>query len=190
MARPLIQCGIGDLERTFAESSQDATTLRSLKQELGFRQVPRAVSLLAKVNMALNTLVPAVESKGRAPVIASADSTDVPSAQNLDLFEETVRAQDEIVASQPEPNQSSAVNLKSAKRTTDISTQAAYALLNANASSTWESIEEKRQAIVQRASPELSSELDASQRGQMMFEAEQANSAYAVLLRERSKNVG
>lgn len=191
MARPLIQCGIGDLERTFAESSQDAKILRTLKQELGFRQVPRAVALLAKVNLAMKTLAPAVDSKaGKAPVIAPADSTDIPSTQNLDLFEEAVRAQDGIVAPQPEPGQSSTVKLKSAKRTTDISAQAAYALLNANVSSTWESIEEKRQAIVQRASPELSSELASRQREQMMFEAEQANIAYAVLLRERSKNVG
>lgn len=191
MARPLIQCGIGDLERTFAESSQDAKILRTLKQELGFRQVPRAVALLSKVNLALKTLAPAVDSKaGKAPVIAPADSTDIPSTQNLDLFEEAVRAQDGIVASQPEPNQSSAVKQKSARKTADITAQAAYALLNANASSTWQSIEEKRQAIVRRSSPEFSSELDASQREQMMFEAERANSAYAVLLRERSENVG
>ncbi len=172
MARPLIQCGISDLERTFAESSQDAKTLRILKQELGFRQVPRAVALLAKVNLALKTLVPAVDSQaGKAPVIAPADSPDKPSKQNLDLFEETVRAQDGIVAPQAELNQSSAVKLKSAKRTTDISAQAAYALLNANASSTWELIEEKRQAIVQRASPELSLQLYVRQREKMMFEA-------------------
>lgn len=191
MARPLIQCGIGDLERTFAESSQDAKTLRTLKQELGFRQVPRAVALLAKVNLALKILVPAVDSKaGKAPVVTPADSPDIPSTQNLDLFEEAVRSQDGIVVPQPEPDQSSAIRLKSAKKTFDITAQEAYALLNANASSTWDSIEEKRQAIVRRASPELSSELDAGQREQMMFEAERANCAYAVLLRERSKNVG
>lgn len=143
------------------------------------------------MNLALKTLAPAVDSKaGKAPVIAPADSTDIPSTQNLDLFEEAVRAQDGIVASQPEPNQSSAVKQKSARKTADITAQAAYALLNANASSTWQSIEEKRQAIVRRSSPEFSSELDASQREQMMFEAERANSAYAVLLRERSENVG
>lgn len=191
MARPLIQCGIGDLERTFAEAPEDSKTLRALKQELGFRQVPRAVALLAKVNLALKTLGPPVDSNTvDAAVEPPRDSPDLPSTPSSDLFQHSTPVREAIAMLQPEARLPSPVSPKPAKKSFDLTPEAAYALLHASASSTWESIEEKRQAIVRRASPEHCSELDASQRKQMIFDAERVNTAYGVLLRERSKNIG
>ena len=53
MPRPLMQCGIGDLETLFAKSKTDVEVLKQLEHELQYRQVPRAVALLAKVQAAV-----------------------------------------------------------------------------------------------------------------------------------------
>lgn len=190
MTRSLIQCGIADLERTFGDAPQDAKTLRALKQELGFRQVPRAVALLAKVNLAIKMLAPPGGSKSADTVVVPAISSDLTSAPTADLFEHSEQAPDAILVTRPEPVQASPVVPKPVNKSCDLTPQAAYALLQVSASSTWESIEEKRQSIVRRTSPEHSSALSAGQREQMMFEAERANAAYLVLLRERSNNIG
>ena len=50
--RPLMQLGIGDLEGIFEKESKSFATLDLLKQELGHRQVPRAVALLERVQKA------------------------------------------------------------------------------------------------------------------------------------------
>jgi len=54
MYRPLMQRGIGDLEALFAKSKTDVEVLKQLKHELQYRQVPRAVALLADVQTAMN----------------------------------------------------------------------------------------------------------------------------------------
>jgi len=53
MYRPLMQRGIGDLEALFAKSKTDVEVLKQLKHELQYRQVPRAVALLADVQTAM-----------------------------------------------------------------------------------------------------------------------------------------
>ena len=48
MPRPLMQHGVGQLEEMFANSKTDASTLKQLERELQYRQVPRALALLAE----------------------------------------------------------------------------------------------------------------------------------------------
>lgn len=54
MARPLKQHGVGQLEEMFARGKADVTVLRKLDNELQYRQVPRAVALLAEVHAAIH----------------------------------------------------------------------------------------------------------------------------------------
>jgi hypothetical protein len=44
-----MQFGVSQLEELFVKSKSDADVLRQLENELQYRQVPRAVALLAKV---------------------------------------------------------------------------------------------------------------------------------------------
>lgn len=59
MSRPLIQLGVGSLEALFAKSKVDVDVdvdvevLKQLEHELQYRQVPRAVALLAEVQAAM-----------------------------------------------------------------------------------------------------------------------------------------
>jgi len=53
MARPLMQHGVGQLEEMFAKGKADAKVLKQLENELQYRQVPRAVALLAEVQAAM-----------------------------------------------------------------------------------------------------------------------------------------
>ena len=59
MARPLMQHGVGQLEEMFAKSRADQRVLKQLEHELQYRQVPRAVALLAEVQAAMYGLSPA-----------------------------------------------------------------------------------------------------------------------------------
>ena len=54
MPRPLMQHGVGQLEEMFAKGKADAKVLKQLEHELQYRQVPRAVALLAEVQAAMN----------------------------------------------------------------------------------------------------------------------------------------
>ena len=46
MLLPIIQPGVGDLERLFVKSKADIKALKQLEHELQFGQVPRAEALL------------------------------------------------------------------------------------------------------------------------------------------------
>lgn len=52
MTRPLMRQGIAQLEALYSASATDLKSLKQLQHELKFRQVPRAVSLLEKVEKA------------------------------------------------------------------------------------------------------------------------------------------
>lgn len=62
MPRPLMQHGVGQLEEMFAGSKSDIKVLKQLANELKHRQVPRAVTLLRKVQAALNAAAPTSEA--------------------------------------------------------------------------------------------------------------------------------
>ena len=53
MARHLMQHGVGQLEEMFAKGKADAKVLKQLENELQYRQVPRAIALLAEVQAAM-----------------------------------------------------------------------------------------------------------------------------------------
>lgn len=52
MARPLMQSRIGELENLFEASNSNLDVLHNLVHELQFRQVPRALALLERVQRA------------------------------------------------------------------------------------------------------------------------------------------
>ncbi len=54
MPRPLRPHGVAQLEELFANSKSDARVLKQLEHELRYRQVPRAVALLAMVQAAMH----------------------------------------------------------------------------------------------------------------------------------------
>src|ERR1700682_3021917 len=56
--RPYVRHRIDELETLFMESAGDASVLQQLETELSFRQVPRAVTLLAKVRAGQQGRIP------------------------------------------------------------------------------------------------------------------------------------
>ena len=68
MPRPLMQHGVGQLEEMFAKGKSDPKVLKNLELELQYRQVPRAVALLAEVQ-AVCTAVPLQHPKLQRPLI-------------------------------------------------------------------------------------------------------------------------
>lgn len=86
MPRPLMRHSIGELEELFAGGRFDAKVLKQLEYELQFRQVPRAVALLTKVQAAIGDgVVPhqAQEQPAPPPVRAPASAT---ALQQPDLW--------------------------------------------------------------------------------------------------------
>ena len=79
MPRPLMQRGIGDLETLFAKSKTDVEVLKQLKQELQYRQVPRAVALLADVQ----TEMKGATSAKQAPIDTDARETHKDAAPSM-----------------------------------------------------------------------------------------------------------
>jgi hypothetical protein len=52
----MMQMGVGQLEELFAKSKADPRVLKQLEHELGFRQVPRAMTLLGHVQTSLKAM--------------------------------------------------------------------------------------------------------------------------------------
>jgi hypothetical protein len=90
MARPLMQRGVAQLEELFAKSKTDPKVLSQLEHELQYRQVPRAVALLAEVQEAMHGATAAAASP-RAPEAASAAPPSCPAPQP-DLWEQAPAA--------------------------------------------------------------------------------------------------
>ena len=87
MLRPLMQRGIGDLEALFAKAKADVGVLMQLEHELQYRQVPRAVALLAEVQAAMHgtgSAAPApIDKKVRGAQRDTAPSMPVEDAYKL-----------------------------------------------------------------------------------------------------------
>lgn len=190
MARPLMQHGVEQLEELFEKSKTDAKVLKQLEHELQYRQVPRAVALLAEVQAAMYGLTPAAAP---APALKAPAKVAAPPPQPS-LWD--VSPPPAIRAPAPSPT---AVAALAAVRSAAVPTPARAAtppapvvplddankLLKATPGSTWESIEQTRRLLVLASHPEKLKGLAEARRSQVLAEASRVNAAYAVLSRAR-----
>ncbi|MBK8121120.1 MAG: J domain-containing protein [Sulfuritalea sp.] len=188
MLRPLMQHGVGKLEEMFATGKSDAKLLKQLEQELQYRQVPRAVALLAKVQAAMSGGA-AVPQAPTVPASPPARATG-PISQQPDLWGRpaippvsppaavraaapAVRAQEPLLVART-PASPLAMPLEEA-----------YKVLKATPGATWDSIEQTRRALVNQLHPSRWKPLSAEKRAQAVAEAKRINAAYAALSQTR-----
>lgn len=182
MSRPFIQLGVGELEALFAKSRADVEALKQLVDELQYRQVPRAVALLARVK---------AEIHGTLPSKPAASS---PKPKQPELWELPPSIAPGPVESSPPPPRPEkpaiAPTLQRAAKPSHpaspvLPLQDAYKLLRATPASTWESIEHIRRQLVQESYPTRLKSLNPEQQVQALADAKKVNAAYAVLSEAR-----
>ena len=190
MPRTLMQHGVGQLEEMFDRGKADPKVLKQLENELQYRQVPRAVALLAEVQAAMNggaaaqqvPIVPA-PPPARAPAPA-------PVSQQPDLWGRSTAPP--IVAVPPaapvravtpavKPPEAPPVAAKAPASPPDMPLDEAYKVMKATLGATWESIEQTRRTLVQQSHPSRWKKLSAEKRAQTLTEARRVNAAYAAL---------
>lgn len=162
MPRPLMQLGVGDLEALFSKSKTDVEVLKQLEHELQYRQVPRAVALLAQVRAATYGVTPAAPAVVLTPLASAPRQPTPPTAPAPTP-----------AAKAPQP----AVPV--------MPLEDAYKLLKSTAGSTWESIEQTRRQLVQQSHPARLKSLSPEKRVQVLAEAKRVNAAYDALCRAR-----
>jgi len=212
MNRPLMQHGVGQLEQLFAASKTDPKVLKQLENELRFRQVPRAVALLAEVQGALYTQqakttrpspgsvtnAPSQPDELKSPPVqpplwtlpAGSDNPKEQPQQPPSTMQLTVAPAPSAVAAPAPGVDPKAVRQREGAPAPLVTLADAYKLFKATASSSWESIEQARRLGVQASSPTRLSNLSDAQRVAAREEARRLNAAYEVLSRARSSPVG
>lgn len=193
MSRPLMQHGVGQLKEMFAKGKADPKVLRQLENELQYRQVPRAVALLAEVQAAMYggaaaPEVPTVQAPPPARVSAAA-----PVSQQPDLWGRP--ATPPVVAAPPavpvrtvtpavKPQEAAPVS-KAPASPPAMPLDDAYKVLKATPGATWESVEQTRRTLVHQSHPSRWKALSAEKRAQTLTEAKRVNAAYATLSQAR-----
>ena len=193
MARPLMQHGVGQLEEMFAKAKSDPKALKQLEHELQYRQVPRAVALLAEVQAAMYGGTPAAPSVAvPAQPLATASP---PLPQQPSLWERPPAAPVAVAlpVAQPRPSASAvrppevpAVAKPSSPPAPNMPLEEAYKVLKTTPGATWESIEQTRRMLVQQSHPSRLKSLGAERSAQTLSEARRVNAAYAALARQRT----
>lgn len=182
MARPLMQKGIAELEAMFGAAQSDARVLKQLEAELRHRQVPRALTLLEKVQRALPTAtLPATRSVEPPPQPVAAQVEPQPELWPL---------------GEPVPPSSQPAGLKvhlpaeSGARPSaalpSFTVEAAYQVLKVLPTASWEAIELTRRKLVDLAHPNRVAALAADKRAAAQETARQANAAYTALHHART----
>ncbi len=196
MTRPLARHGIAQLEELFAASWADDKTLKNLEAELRYRQVPRAVSLLAQVQGALYSgptarLPDAPRISKPVPIVQKATTPNLATGSPPSMTHPPVSPSTEVSqmgTTQPRVPAVSSVP-PAAKLpetlTPSLSVAAAYQVLKANPGSTWEAIEQMRRQLVHLAHPDRVVVLSPEMRAEAQAVAKKANAAYAVLRQAR-----
>lgn len=190
MARPLMQHGVGQLEELFAKSKADAKVLKQLEHELQYRQVPRAVALLAEVQAAMYGLTPAAAPspapRAPAPVAVPPPQPslwDVPPPPAI-----RTPAPAPAVVAAPAAARAAAAPTPARAATPPAPVMPlddAYKLLKATPGSTWEAIEQTRRLLVLASHPGKLKGQTEGKRFQVLAEASRVNAAYAVLSQAR-----
>lgn len=186
MTRPLMQHGIGQLEEMFAKGNADPKVLKLLENELRYRQVARAVALLAEVQGAMYGVAsgaqphPAPEPAPSRPPVPQQPSlwgrqTTPPAAVA------TAHALSPRPAISSRPEETLALSEPSRPSAPTMPIEDAYKLLNATVGSTWESIEQTRRRLVLQSHPGRLKSMSPDRRAQAISEATRVNAAYSVL---------
>jgi hypothetical protein len=196
MPRPLMQHGVGQLEEMFASGKADPKVLKQLENELQYRQVPRAVALLAEVQAAMYggaaapqmPTVPApspVRAPAPAHVSQQPDLWGRPAASPIVAAAPTapIRAGTSPVT----PPEARPVAAKAPASPPAMPLDDAYNVLTASPGATWESIEHTRRTLVQQSHPARWKTLSAEKRAQTLTEARRVNAAYAALSQARCR---
>jgi len=179
MPRPLIQLGVGDLEGLFSKSKTDIKALKQLEHELQYRQVPRAVALLAEVQAAMS---------------GAATAAPAPAPQQTGLWERLATPVAGPVAAptaRPRPTEPIKAPAPGAATKTlqpaypPIPVEDAYKLLKATAGSTWELIEQTRRQLVLQSHPARLKSMSPERQAQVIAEAKRVNAAYVTLSQVR-----
>ena len=189
MTRPLMQHSVGQLQELFTMSKADAKVLKQLEKELQYRQVPRAVALLAEVQAAMYESSPlatpvtvSISTPGRepAPVIGSRQpdlwgrpSAPLVVAPPIRAVPPTAKPLEPPLVAKPEI-------LAPAMPLDD-----AYKVLKATPGATWESIEQTRSTLVLQSHPSRWKSLSTEKRAQALAESKRVNAAYAALSKAR-----
>jgi hypothetical protein len=188
MARPLMQHGVGQLEELFAKSKADQKVLKQLEHELQYRQVPRAVVLLAEVQAAMYGLAPAPAANVAGALAAVVAPPSQPGLWGVPqpvtppaALAPTVVAH--RIAARPALAPTAARSASSPAPAMPL--EDAYRLLKATPGSTWESIEQTRRLLVQPSHPGKLQGLLEGKRSQALAEAKRVNEAYATLSQAR-----
>jgi hypothetical protein len=177
MPRPLMQHGVGQLEALFASSKANLKALKQLEHELQFRQVPRALALLERVQAAIPTA-------GTAP----APVTPVPPVKQPDLWSQPPAIQP--TTTPPSAQRPSAQLAALVSRPVTVVTPRpgpsmtfddACKVLKVSPTSPWPEVEQVRRQLVQLSHPERVASLTPERRDQVRAEALRVNAAYAVL---------
>lgn len=189
-ARPLMQHRVGQLEELFAKSMSDQTVLKQLEYELQYRQVPRAVALLAEVQAARYGLssAPAPATVAKAPVAPTVPSPQSSLWDNPSPPATRPPAPTPTVVLAPIPTRPAMAPARTRLATPPgpvMPLEDAYKLLKATLGSTWESIEQTRRLLVKASHPEKLKNLPDGKRNQALAEASRVNAAYATLSQAR-----
>jgi hypothetical protein len=196
MPRPLMQHGVGQLEEMFASGKADPKVLKQLENELQYRQVPRAVALLADVQAAMyggavapqvpTVLAPSpVRAKAPEHVSQQPDLWGRPAAPPIATAPPAapIRAGISTVKPQEAPSVAAKVTASPPAMPLDD----AYKVLTATPGATWESIEHTRRTLVQQSHPVRCKTLNAEKHAQTLTEARRVNAAYAALSQARCR---
>ena len=193
MARPLMQHGVGRLAEMFANGKADPKVLKQLENELQYRQVPRAVALLAEVQAAMYGGTPAAPQVATGPAPSPArPPAPAPVSQQADLW---VRPAAPPVVAPPavvhtaapaaRPAEPSPVAKAPPASAPVMPLEDAYKVLKATPGATWESLEQTRRTLVQQSHPSRWKTLSIVNRTQALAEAKRVNAAYAALSQAR-----
>ena len=187
MARPLMQHGVGQLEELFAKSKADAKVLKQLEHELQYRQVPRAVALLAEVQAVMYGLSPAPAPVAKPPAPSPAPALQPYLWDNLPPAARPAAPALPLVAAPvaPRPAVAAAPAKSATPPAPTMPLEDACKLLKATPGSAWESIEQTRRLLVQASHPEKLRGLAEGRRNQALAEAKRINEAYAALSQAR-----
>lgn len=186
---------VGELLQTLGRLGLKATTdvrsLNRLSHELQFRQVPRAIAPLEKVEKALagsrvaptappfsgsNAAPATVPSAGPVAPVQQADLWGTASADRAIVAPRVVMPP---LAARPVPAASVTPPQKAppSPSASTLSVDEAHKVLKATPDSTWESIEQTRRQLVQLAHPYHLAALREEKRPPVIAEAKRANAA-------------
>ena len=197
MKRTLMQLGIGALEEMFETSKTDAKVLRQLENELLHRQVPRALALLERVQLAMmrvasSALPRAQDELPREPPAAPAS---VPVAPPLELPAPAVVVSAPVALPTPPSVQPQVLQPAAAPMAPTrvarapipaMSLDDACKLLKLTAGAPWQEVEQSRRKLVLLSHPSHVAGMVPERQEAVRDEARRVNAAYAVLSAARA----